>query len=338
MNREWVVKTVELECQIEERRLSLCEATHAICEQAHSVANAAGAAIAVLKADQLVYKAGSGTAADCVGRRVMATLRTSATDQATAEILRVEDADADSRIQSSVCRQFGARSLLILPLYSDGMLAGILQISFDQPHEFADAEVQAYRRLAGLAEKVITATSAPERAKTEPVPPPSTQALTGDTAPVSLSDESSVLWSRTEVRSLFRHAWDAAIAAVIVTASVGIVLYHERSTVAFRLPAAVPQALGPVMQRAPAASLPASRPSPDSLVENATATRPAKLHLRTHPSGSADRVQNFGDDVTVRYFPPQPAVAMRSGDVIEVRRVADDVTVRYFSSRSVQRH
>jgi hypothetical protein len=154
-----LASVAELQQQIDLGDLTLDEATQRIVQRALCVADASGTAVALLKADQLVYHAGSGSAASYVGRRVMATLTASAALEAGAEILRVEDADSDARIQAAICRQFGAKSLLILPVHCDRELSGVLQIFFDLPHYFTDPEVRVYRLLAGLVEQALSAPS-----------------------------------------------------------------------------------------------------------------------------------------------------------------------------------
>ena len=127
--------------QIADRTLNLC--------------NASGIAIALLDGNQLVYRAGSGIAAKDVGRHVPAVLTMCTPNKAGVEILRVENARTDSRIEAAICRQFGATSLLILPVYQAQALAGVLQVHFIEPHTFLDEEVRTYRLMAGLVEEAM---------------------------------------------------------------------------------------------------------------------------------------------------------------------------------------
>src|SRR5437899_2993474 len=57
-----------------------------IAEGARKVANATGVAIGLLEGDELVYRAGSGSAATYAGRHVKATLSVSAHNRASGEI------------------------------------------------------------------------------------------------------------------------------------------------------------------------------------------------------------------------------------------------------------
>jgi hypothetical protein len=130
-------------------------AMHLIAESARNVANATGIAIALLKGDQLVYRAGSGSGAPFVGRHVTAILSVSEQKETRGEILRVENAETDTRIEAAVCRQFETQSLLILPIYQEHALAGVLEVFFDEEHVFQDREVRTYRLMTSLVEEAM---------------------------------------------------------------------------------------------------------------------------------------------------------------------------------------
>jgi len=130
---------------------------HLIAGRAQNVARATGAAIGLLKGDQLVYRAGSGSAATFAGLHLTAILSVSAKTKPDNEILRVEDAETDVGIGEGICRQFGAKSLLILPIYHKQML-GVLQVFFDEAHAFQDEEVRAYQSMASVIAEVMTVT------------------------------------------------------------------------------------------------------------------------------------------------------------------------------------
>jgi hypothetical protein len=131
-------------------------AMNLVADRARDVANAAGIAVALLNGDELVYRAGSGTAGPYVGRRVTAILSVSQNREAGAEILRVENSDTDTRIEAAICREFGAKSLLILPIYREGRVAGAEMVLFSEPHIFLERELRAYRLMAGLLGDAIS--------------------------------------------------------------------------------------------------------------------------------------------------------------------------------------
>ncbi|HET7441080.1 MAG TPA: GAF domain-containing protein, partial [Terriglobales bacterium] len=132
-------------------------AMQVIADRARKVADATGVAIAVLKRDQLVYQAGSGSATASIGRQVTATLSVSA--KTKSEILRVENAETDKRIGAAICRQRGAKSLLILPIYQDRGMAGVLEVLFSEAHAFQECEVLTYQLMVRAVEDAISQAS-----------------------------------------------------------------------------------------------------------------------------------------------------------------------------------
>ena len=129
-----------------------------IVDRALQAANASGVAIGLLEThkNELVYKAASGGAAQDVGRRFPAVLNSSSTKEMRREILRVENAESDKRIEAEICRQFGAKSLLMLPIYKEYALLGVMQVLFDEAHSFQDRELRAYRLMVGALEEGLS--------------------------------------------------------------------------------------------------------------------------------------------------------------------------------------
>src|SRR5438132_12894737 len=124
-----------------------------IADQARNVANADGVAIGLLEGDNLVYRAGSGSAATYIGRYVKAALSVA---YASGEILRVENTQTDPRIEAAICRQFGAKALLIVPIYCGRAVAGAMEILFGDAHAFQDREVRMYQLMAGLVAEAMS--------------------------------------------------------------------------------------------------------------------------------------------------------------------------------------
>jgi hypothetical protein len=171
MKSESLAAILELQKSIRMGHLDVDGAAHLIVEWARSVANASGVAMGRLKGDQLIYTAGSGSAAAYIGRRVMATFSTSAPNEEHSEILRVEDTTTDGRIEAAVSRQFGVKSLLILPIYRGRFVAGVLQVLFNKAHSFQNQEVRTYWILSGLVGQAMSQ-------------PPVTQKSSANVAPV----------------------------------------------------------------------------------------------------------------------------------------------------------
>jgi hypothetical protein len=327
---------VELRHSITTSEIDLDRAMHMVADRSRNVANATGVAVALLKAGQLVYRAGSGSAAAYVGRRVTAVLSVSAHDDARDEILRVENAQADTRIEAAVCRLFGANALLIVPIYQERAVAGVLEVFFSEAHTFGDREVRTYRVMARLVEEAMFREARLDQEKapaTQPTTVPDAAQPTGEPG----------LWQTVKAataitRMATRVAWDnlrwnvAAAVVGTVLVMVSWVVYHHR--------AASP---------ADASSLPRSNAAEQqvpaklsSASNHASTPRTASGATESMKAGGSafklvrvgqNEVDYIAEDVTIRRFTPKPRhrPQMRVGE----KRVdfGEDVTVRYFASK-----
>jgi hypothetical protein len=341
-------------------------AMHRLVESARNAANATGVAVAILKGGQLIYRAGSGSAAPYVGRQVAASLTVSADVDRSREILRVEDAQTDTRIEAAICRQFGAQSLLILPIYGVRGLAGVLEVLFSEAHAFQHGEVRTYQLIARQIESAILQAQ-PLEQKTKPVTQlpntPHTVAEVAAQREGSLNEIGSlpVPSSRNSLSQRYGAALAAASQLLIRDHSARLakkmqiakdVPWHKRQwTLAL---AFLAMAVGltcwiaynsrrPVLH--PESS---ARPAPTAIdsqarsnaseapPENATAAvdrsvKPAMPRVQRVQVGK-NEVDYIGEDVTVRYFtyPTKPQrKPLVNGRVVYI---GDDVTVRYFAS------
>lgn len=143
---------IEIQHFVGNEEVDLDGAIRMIAEEALKVSSASGVAIALLENGELVYRAGSGRATEDIGRRVPAVLGVTSVHHAHREILRVENAGSDTRIEAEICRQFGAMSLLMLPIYRDQTVAGVLQVVSEKAHRFDDREVRTYRLMIAALE------------------------------------------------------------------------------------------------------------------------------------------------------------------------------------------
>ena len=372
LNAQSLAAIGELRRSITAGHLDVEGTAHLITEWARSVANASGVAIGRLKGHELLYIAGSGSAASYVGRRVMATFSTSVPNGARTEILRVENTAADDRIESAICRQFGTKSLLILPIYSGPAVAGVLQVLFNEAHAFRDQEMRTYRLLAGLVgeamSQAVQVDSKKGEAEKPPLAPlafekmpPTIRTPLGRDGSVQGTNESAICGSRgvftaemgeipavesslpiflslqgTKYHRVYKGAGLAAVGLLLV---VTWILHTGRSSTKSTPDASVPQKS--IAEDQHPSMAPAHQPSPTRAT-----TRPGHAYVADqaqfqrferatlHPASEPQsRVKHFGDDVTVRYFVPKSAV-LRTGADREVRRFSEDVTVRYYRPRN----
>jgi hypothetical protein len=355
---------IEVQHSITTDEFTVDQALHLVADRALKVSNASGIAIALLEGNQLVYRAGSGTAATDVGRHVSAVLTVCARIKAGLEILRVENANTDSRIEAEVCRQFGATSLLILPIYQAEAVAGVLQVHFIEAHRFLDREVRTYRLMAGLVEDAMLrkVRRGPKGVAKESVTV--VHAISQNTSRkqrFSGSDDccahatlkpghsigeqpaTELTAFNTRAATLIRQklSWlsigkfwplEAAIAATISLAiAIGFAHgYHHPAPAMSSSALSTPNDTGDHTTPKTLSLSQRSKKSNNGM-NDTMAPSPAFRRLWVGPN----EVDYVADDVTVRYFTARPAKPRtRINDDKEVN-IGQDVTVRYFAHKSM---
>ncbi len=359
MDPDWLSAIVELGRSIATGRLDEDGAMNLIAVRARRVANATGIAIGLLKGDQLIYRAGSGSGSTYVGRHVVATLCVSSHNVPSGEILRVENTQIDSRIEAAICRQLGAQSLLILPIYHDRALVGVLDVLFNEPHAFGRREVLSYRLMAGLVDEAMSYAGRPEQTKVLAANLSSMGENVGQTRPqlnMSLIDGGAVssaannpaigpasgdfiakagslplprqsVWAvlkRAKRVPLYKGRWEAAIAVAVVLVMACWISYRHRHPVS-PFGASVPQRSNAVERQMP--SLPMER-----FLANSTSL-PQTAHSLEDGRWvqvGANELDYVTSDVTVRHFTRKHAPQRVVGGDNQVSYISDDVTVRYF--------
>jgi hypothetical protein len=346
---------VEVQHLINSASLDLGGAMHLIADRVRDVANATGVAIGLLRGDQLVYCAGSGSAASYIGRHVIAALSVSTAAKTSREILRVDNAETDARIEAAICRQFGAKSLLILLIYRAHAVAGVLEVFFSEAHRFQDGEVRSYQLMAGLVGEAmsqaqfdeqkpvaaelptvpraihqITSLEFPGGARSVPQP---SNARPIDRTGVAMTGW-AVKWSRwrhaagpittikEQVKSAFRQprsylALAGVVAAIVIACWI---------TSADRRP--VPSSGAPALQKLNA------QDQEQVVVATPTGNIASKPRTILHRVGSGENeVDYISDDVTVRYFSssPTPQRALAGYRQVDIGK---DVTIRYFAPKT----
>lgn len=151
MSPQSLAAIIEIQHTIANCKIDAGSAMNLIADRAQAVANASGIGIALLEGNQLIHRAGNGTASQIVGSHLMAVLGASSSLHPRREILRVEDARTDARIEADICRQFEARALLMVPIYREGAMVGVIEVLFNEPHRFDEPELRTYQLMSTLA-------------------------------------------------------------------------------------------------------------------------------------------------------------------------------------------
>ena len=121
-----------------------------IVARTQDLTHASGAVIELAEGDEMVYRAASGRAAPYVGMRMKMTSGLSGECVRTGQILRCDDAERDPRVDLNECRRVGARSLIVVPLYYERQVKGVLQVQSPELYAFSPVDDHTLQLMAGL--------------------------------------------------------------------------------------------------------------------------------------------------------------------------------------------
>ena len=361
---------MEVHRLIKKRELTVDAVMPLVVDSARDLANAAGVAVGLLEGNQLVYRAGSGCSAGNIGSRVKASLTLPPNAKPTREILCVEDVDTDTRIEASICRQFGAKSLLILPLYRSRALAGLLEVLFSEAHCFEDREVRTYRLMAGLIESALEQAAQVEREhlKADLVFPHAVEEITSHggeflkeyramfssrtqalyqrcRAALAILKESSTLsqpsalvktwWQRAQEVSLNTRRRMIALAAG--TAAVALIFWASYGRgPALHLGSSTPPESGADIEHSERFDSVKAKSTGGTITTAmpGSGQQPALARTRVRRIRvGQNEVEYIGDDVTVLHFPYKPPTLRGGVKASRVAHFGNDVTVRYFTPK-----
>ena len=154
-NLSTIVDTQKL---IQTLQLDLPAAAELVADRVQKITGASGTAIGIIDKGQLLYRAGTGSAAADVGTRMATDAVLSADCLTKGSALHYADTAADSQVRPEIFRQKDVKAFIAVPVYHAGQVAGVLELRFAQANAFREADVRTAELMAGLlSEAMVTA-------------------------------------------------------------------------------------------------------------------------------------------------------------------------------------
>ncbi len=150
-----LAEIVEAQHQIQRRHLELDQAMALVAERVARITNASGAAIGLLNGKTVRYRAGAGPLALPAGTAVTLDAAVCAASVRTGQVIRSEDVSLEFLFDAEGCLQRGIQSLVSVPIYHDGNIAGALELYFDKIRGFSEQDVHTCQLMAGLVTEAI---------------------------------------------------------------------------------------------------------------------------------------------------------------------------------------
>jgi hypothetical protein len=121
-------------------------------ERACLATGATGAAIALVRGQEMVCLASTGPQAPDIGLSLDARNGLSGSCLQTRRLQQCNDTHTDPRVDPEACRHFGIRSIVVLPLMDGDELFGIVEILSSRTNAFGQHDLET---LQALADRIV---------------------------------------------------------------------------------------------------------------------------------------------------------------------------------------
>jgi putative methionine-R-sulfoxide reductase with GAF domain len=150
-----LAEIVEVQHQIQIRHLESDQSMALVVERIARITKASGAAIGILEGKIIRYRAGAGAALPVESEVSLETAICADTVQ-TGKVLRAPDVNTALLFDPAVCMERGIQSLVAVPIYHDGSIAGALELYFDRVNGFIEQDIHTCQLMAGLVTEAIS--------------------------------------------------------------------------------------------------------------------------------------------------------------------------------------
>jgi GAF domain-containing protein/ribosomal protein L37E len=150
-----LAKIVETQHQIQVRHLELENAMSLVAERVTQIARASGAAIGILDGKKVRYRAVSGTLTLTTGTEVPMEKALCVASLRTSQVFRCADVNPEFLLDTEECRRRGIQSLIAVPIFHDGGVAGGLELYYSHTQAFTEEDVHTCQLMAGLVTEAL---------------------------------------------------------------------------------------------------------------------------------------------------------------------------------------
>jgi putative methionine-R-sulfoxide reductase with GAF domain len=150
-----LAQIVETQHQIQVRHLELDHAMALVAERLTQIARASGAAIAILDGTRLRYRAAAGLLTLPVGTTVPLEKALCLACIRTGQVFRCTDVNPEFLLDTEECRRRGIQSLIGVPIFHDGGVAGGLELYYPNTQAFTEQDVHTCQLMAGLVTEAL---------------------------------------------------------------------------------------------------------------------------------------------------------------------------------------
>jgi GAF domain-containing protein len=148
-------KIAETQRQIQIRRMELESALKLVAERLSEMTNAAGAAIGIVEGRSVRYRAVAGSGVPALETSIPLEKAVCAPCLKTGQVLRSSDVGAEHLLDDAEDNRRGIGSLIAVPVYHDGGIAGGLELYYRSENAFNESDVHTCQLMAGLVAEAL---------------------------------------------------------------------------------------------------------------------------------------------------------------------------------------
>jgi putative methionine-R-sulfoxide reductase with GAF domain len=150
-----LAQIVETQRLIQVRRLGLDEAVALVADRVASITRASGAGIGILDRKRVLYRGGVGELALPIGTEVAMEKALCVACIRTGQVIRCVDVNPEFLLDAEECHRRGIASIIAVPIYHDGGIAGGLEVYYPNTQGFTEQDVHSCQLMAGLVTEAL---------------------------------------------------------------------------------------------------------------------------------------------------------------------------------------
>ena len=150
-----LAQIVETQHQIQVRHLELENAMALVAERVAELGKASGAAIGILEGKKVRYRAAAGLMTLPAGTEVPMEKALSVACLRTGQVIRCADVNSEFLLDAEECLRRGIQSIIAVPIYHDGGMAGGLELYYTNSNAFTEQDVHTCQLMAGLVTEAL---------------------------------------------------------------------------------------------------------------------------------------------------------------------------------------
>ncbi len=150
-----LAQIVETQHQIQVRHLELENAMSLVAERLTQIARASGAAVGILDGKKFRYRAASGLLTLPAGTDVAMDKALCLACLRTGQVFRCADVNPEFLLDAEECRRRGIQSMIAVPIFHDGTVAGGLELYYPTTQAFTEQDVHTCQLMAGLVTEAL---------------------------------------------------------------------------------------------------------------------------------------------------------------------------------------